>query len=198
MADVPGRRLSTKAVRAEPAGPTSVASSRGSLNCSNDPHGLKRLKKCQAKTPEGMMRFGNKIIEDGLPRLGPEIKKPKGPKYSEQRCVTIDPNAYRAPFSRSRSPRETRNRRPEGWTARWFVLPRTTVEGLKIMAIQFAEAQQHSDWAGERLRYPRSVNYFVVAAVNDFFRKLGYPQFCVPEKEPVEGCRVRRFAAPST
>ena len=143
------------------------------------------------------MRFAGKIIEDGLSKPRPEIKKPKGPKYSEQRCVTIDPNAYHAPFNRVRSPRETRNRRPAGWTARWFVLPKITVEGLRTMAIQLAEAQQHSDWPGERLRYPRSVNYFVVAAVNDFFKKVGYPQFCVPEQTPVEGCRIRRFAAPT-
>jgi hypothetical protein len=197
MTDAPGRLLFTKAVRAEPAEPTSVASPRGSLNCSNDPHGLKRLKKCQAKTPEGMMRLAGKIIENGLPQPRPEIKKPKGPKYSEQRCVTIDPNAYRAPFNRVRSPREERNRRPENWTARWFVLPKLTVEGLRTMAIQFAQAQQHSDWPGERQKYPRSANYFVTAALNDFFKKLGFEQFCVEEKSPLEKHRVWRFVAPN-
>jgi hypothetical protein len=109
MADMPGWQPFTKAVRAGSAAPMSVAPPQGSLNRSNDPHGLKRLKKCQAKTPEGMMRLAGKIIEDGLPQPRPEIKKPKGPKYSEQRCVTIDPNAYRAPFNRVRSPREVRN-----------------------------------------------------------------------------------------
>jgi hypothetical protein len=195
MTDAPRRQLFTKAIRTVPAEPTLVASPRGSLKF-KEPHALRRLKKCQAKTPEGMMRFGNKIIEDGLPRLGPEIKKPKGSKYSEQRCVTIDPNAYRAPFNRARSPRETRNRRPEGWTARWFTLPKITVEGLKIMAIQFAEAQQHSDWPGERLKYPRSANFFVIEAVNAYFRRLGFEQFCVEEQKPARG-RVRRFVAPS-
>jgi len=177
MADMPGWQPFTKAVRAGSAAPMSVAPPQGSLNRSNDPHGLKRLKKCQAKTPEGMMRLAGKIIEDGLPQPRPEIKKPKGPKYSEQRCVTIDPNAYRAPFNRVRSPREVRNRRPENWTARWVVLPKRTVEGLRILAIQLAQAQQHSDWPGERRKYPRSVNYFVTAALNDFFKKLGFEEF---------------------
>jgi hypothetical protein len=141
-----------------------------------------------------MMRLAGKIIEDGLPQPSPEIKKTKEPKCSERRGVTIDPNAYRAPFNRVRSPREVRNRRAEGWMARWFVLPKTTLEGLRTVAIQLAEAQQHSDWPGERRRYPRTVNYFVTAALNDFFKKLGFEQFCVPEQKPT-GRRVRRFVA---
>jgi hypothetical protein len=142
-----------------------------------------------------MMRLAGKIIENGQSQPRPEINNPKAPKYSEQRCVTIDPNAYRAPFNRVRSPREERNRRPKNWTARWFVLPKVTVEGLRTMAIHFAQAQQHSDWAGERLRYPRSVNFFVVEAVNAYFRRLGFEQFCVEEQKPARR-RVRRFVAP--
>ena len=121
---------------------------------------------------------------------------PKGPKCNGGRGVTIDPNAYRAPFNRARSPRDVRNRRRPGWTARWFVLPKLTVEGLRTLAIQFAQAQQHSDWPRERLRYPRSVNFFVIEAVNDYFRRLGFEQFCVEEQKPARRC-VRRFIAPN-
>jgi hypothetical protein len=144
-----------------------------------------------------MMRLAGKIIEDGLPQPRPEIKNPKEPNAAEQRCVTIDPNARRAPFNRVRSPREVRNRRPPGWTARWFALPKLTVEGLRTLAIQFAETQQHSDWPAERRKYPRTVNYFVTLAVNDLFKKLGFEQFCVQEREPTGRC-VRRFVAPET
>jgi hypothetical protein len=142
------------------------------------------------------MRLAHKIIEDGLPQPTPEIQKPKRPK--EQRRVTIDPNAYRAPFNRVRSPREVRNRRPPGWTARWFALPKLTVEGLRTVAIQFAETQQYADWPGERQKYPRTVNYFVTLAVNDLFRKLGFEQFCVEEQKPIKKHHVRRFVAPTT
>ena len=79
-----------------------------------------------------------------------------------------------------------------------FTLPKVTVEGLRTMAIQFAQGQQHSDWPGERQKYPRSVNYFVTAALNDFFKKLGFEQFCVEEKSSLEKHRVRRFVAPGT
>ena len=183
MADVPRRRLFTKAVRAEPAEPANVASSQGPL---------KRLKKCQAKTSEGVMRFAGKIIENGQSQPRPEIRSPMGPKYSEQRCVTIDPNAYCAPSNRVRSPREERNRRPEGWTARWFVLPRAIVEGLQALTIELACQQQNSDWPAERCRYPRTKNFHVTAALNDYFAKLGYQQYCVSEPGPAGG-RVRRF-----
>ena len=75
-----------------------------SVNYPNDPHGLKRLRKSQAKTPEGMMRLAEKIIEGNLPqRANDRIERPKRPKYVDQRCVTIDPNAYRAPFNRLRT-----------------------------------------------------------------------------------------------
>jgi hypothetical protein len=43
-------------------------------------HGLKRLKKCQAKTPEGMMRLAGKIIEDGLPQPRSKDQKTEGSK----------------------------------------------------------------------------------------------------------------------
>jgi hypothetical protein len=56
MADLPRRQLFTKADRAEPAESTRAASPQ-------EP--LKRFKKCEAKTPEGVMRFAGKIIDDG-------------------------------------------------------------------------------------------------------------------------------------
>jgi len=95
-----------------------------------------------------MMRLASNVLDEGLPQVVPEPKVKRQPKYAQQRCVTIDPNAYRGPFNRVRSPREVRNRRPENWTARWFVLPKVTLEGLRILAIQFAQAQQHSNWPG--------------------------------------------------
>jgi hypothetical protein len=73
-----------------------------------------------------MMRFAGKIIEEDLSPSGPEIKKTKGPKYAEQRCQVLDPNAYAAPINRIRCPRETRNRRPEGWKECQLVLPAVT------------------------------------------------------------------------
>ena len=106
--------------------------------------------------------------------------------------MTVDPNAYKAPIDRVRSPRETRNRRPPEWTARWFVLPRSIVEGLRILTIELAYQQQHSGWTAERCRYPRTKNLHVTAALNDYLRRLGYEQFCVEEQEPARR-RVRRF-----
>ena len=197
MADVPGWRLFTKAVYAESAKPTPVSSSKGSLNYSNDPQGLRRLARSQAKSAKGLMRYAEKIIEGSSSQTAnPKIQRSKGPKYVDQRCVIIDPNVARAPFNRVRSPREARKRRPEGWTAIWLTLPKVTVEGLQTMAITFAQEQQHSDWPGERRRYPKTRNYFVAAALNDLFKKLGFEQFCVEEQEPA-GRRVRRFVAPN-
>ena len=144
------------------------------------------------------MRLADKMIEEGLPQpVNPAAKRPQGPKYADQRCVTIDPNTARAPFNRVRSPREERKRRPEGWTACWFVLPKVTVEGLQTMAIQFAQEQQYSDWPGERRRYPKSKNYYVLSAVNALFKRLGFERFCVEEQKP-QGRRVRRFVAPNS
>jgi hypothetical protein len=67
MADMPAWQPFTKAVCASPVEPIPPASP-GLRVRENDPRGLKRRKKCQAKTPEGMMRLGRKIIEDGLPQ----------------------------------------------------------------------------------------------------------------------------------
>jgi hypothetical protein len=106
----------------------------------------------------------------------------------QRRCRTIDPNFNRAPFCRVRSPREERKRRPEGWTACWFVLPKLTVEGLQRVAISLAEEQQHSPWPKEQRRYPRTKSHLVGEALDDFFRKLGFEEFCL-QPEQRKQCR---------
>jgi len=162
---------------------------------STDQYGIKRLLKSEAKTPQGMMRPADKIIEN----QPTEIESPtmEAMSYAEQRCRSIDPNAYRtrAPFNRVRNPREAPKRRPAGWTDCRIVLPKLILEGLRTLTIELANQQQNSDWPGERCRYPRTKNFHLTAALNDYFAKLGYHQFCVQE-QPIEG--RRRFIAPTT
>jgi hypothetical protein len=141
------------------------------------------------------MRAASKILDEGTAQ--PIFSKvEKGPRYVDQRCKTIDPNFRRSPFSRVRSPREARNRRAEGWTNCQFALPRLTLEGLHTIAIMFAQEQQHSERAKVARRYPKTRNYFVTAALNDYFRKIGFEQFCVEEEKP-EAPGVRRFVVPN-
>lgn len=142
------------------------------------------------------MRVASKILDEGTPQPI-SSKGENSPRYADQRCKTIDPNFRRAPFSRVRSPREARNRRAQGWTNCQFALPRLTLEGLGTIAIMFAQEQQHSEWAKEARRYPKTRNYFVTAALNDFFRKMGFEEFCVEEEEKPHAHRVRRFVAPN-
>ena len=140
------------------------------------------------------MRAANKILDDG--RQEPiASKKERGDRYIDQRCKTIDPNWRRAPISRMRSPREAQQRLAKGWADCQFALPRITLEGLRTIAITLAQEQQHSEWPVERARYPKTLNYYVTAALNDFFQKMGYPEFCVEEQQSISG-RVRRFRAP--
>jgi len=77
---------------------------------------------------------------------------------------------------------------------RRFTLPRATMEGLRKMAIDLAVEQRSAGWPREAARYPRTLNYFVTAACNDFLAKMGYGQFCVEEIEPIAG-GIRRFVA---
>jgi hypothetical protein len=84
----------------------------------------------------------------------------------------------------------------QGWTDCRFILPRLTLEGLRTLAITLAQEQQCSQWPRERARYPKTLNYFVTAALNDFLKKMGFAQFCVEEAEPGPG-QVRRFIAPN-
>jgi hypothetical protein len=186
MADVPGWQRFTKAPQAESAlkqGRAAVAK-RSSVAFSADVGELRRLERSQAKTPQSMMRLSERITGEDSPDVAPEpkLQRAKEPKYAEQCCRTIDPNFNRAPFYRVRSPRGERKRRPAGWTACWFVLPKLTVEGLQRVAITLAEDQQHSPWPKERRRYARTKSHLVGEALDDFFRKLGFPEFCVEER----------------
>jgi hypothetical protein len=147
------------------------------------------------------MRLADKIIEQGLPQpVKLESQRVKTRTCAEERCKLIDPNAYRtrAPFHRVRSPREAPKRLQKNWTDARFILPKLVLEGLRTLTIELAGQQQNSDWPAERCRYPRTKNFHVTAALNDYFRRLGFPQFCVEEQDPVEGNRrVRRFVAPT-
>jgi hypothetical protein len=111
------------------------------------------------------------------------IKRETSPCYIEQRGKTIDANFRRAPIERVRSPREAQKRRMEGWSDCRFILPKLTLEGLRTVAVALAQEGQHSPWPRERRRYPRTKSHLVGEALDDFFRKMGFPEFCV-EKEP--------------
>jgi hypothetical protein len=110
----------------------------------------------------------------------------------------IDKNSYRAPVIRQRSPREMKNRRKPGWTDCNFVLPRVSLEGLRLLAITSAEGERQlaaSEPLGYRRGYPKTKNFFVVQALNHLFEENGMQEFCVQEAESAPG-RVRRFVAP--
>jgi hypothetical protein len=86
-----------------------------------------------------------------------------------------------------RSPRETPKRWAQdwdGWEKCQFKLPRKSIEGLRTVAITLAEKGQHSPWPKERRRYPRTKSHLVGEALDDFFRKVGFPEFCI---EPAAG-----------
>jgi hypothetical protein len=102
--------------------------------------------------------------------------------WAHARCRTIDPNHLQAPFNRVRSPRRAVNRRPPGWADIWISLPQITVDGLKHVAITLAQEGQHSPWPRERRRYARTKSHLVGEALDDFFRKLGFLEFCVEER----------------
>ena len=162
---------------------------------------VKCLTKSEAKTPRGIMRLAERIIEEGLPQPSAktEVKSAPGLSRTEQLGLAIDPNAYRTryPFSRVRNPREEPKRRPAGWTDCRFILPQLTLDGLRALTIQLAHDQQNSDWPGERGRYAKTKNYYVVWALNELFKRLGFGDFCVQEQKPHKR-RVRRFVAPTT
>ena len=102
-------------------------------------------------------------------------------------------------MARQRSPREMKNRRKPGWTGCNFVLPRVSLEGLRLLAITCASGERQlatSETLGYRRRYPRTKSFFVVQALNHLFEENGMPEFCVQEAVPAPG-RVRRFVAPT-
>jgi hypothetical protein len=84
----------------------------------------------------------------------------------------------------------------QGWIDCRFILPRLTLEGLRTLAITLAQEQRCSQWPREAARYPKTLNYFVTAALNDFLAKMGFPEFRVEEVEQGQG-RIRRFVAPN-
>jgi hypothetical protein len=173
------------------------AATKTALASSNDPYGLKRLERSHAQTPKGFKRLANAITRDAI---GVPLTRKQRAEIRAQRQkldpMEIDKNAYRAPVIRQRSPREMKNRRKPGWTDCNFVLPRMSLEGLRILAITRA-ADEHQlaprEPLGYRRRYPKTKNFFVVRALNHLFEENGIPEFCVPEAEPSPG-RVRRFA----
>jgi hypothetical protein len=192
---MPGWQAFTKSDSAESA-PKAAKARKASV----DQYGLARLAKSEAKTPQGMMRLGERIIEKPLPEpVDSQPEKAQGLTYQEQRCHSIDPNSYRTrlPFTRVRGPREAPKRLPTGSTDARFILPRVTLEGLRALTIELAHQQQNSDWPGERCRYPATKNYHLTAALNDYFKKLGFEQFCLEELRPT-GRRVRRFVVAAT
>jgi hypothetical protein len=81
---------------------------------------------------------------------------------------------------RVRSPREAQKRRMEGWSDCRIILPKLTLEGLQKVAIALAEDGHHSPWPHERRRYPKTKSHLVGETLDDFFRKVGFPEFCQP------------------
>jgi hypothetical protein len=169
-----------------------------SRKASADPYGIDRLATSEAKTPRGMTQLAARIIEKGLPQPALiHTEKVESPSRKDQRCVSLDPNAYRtrALFNRIRCPREERKRRREGWADARFFLPKLLMEGLRVMTNEVATQQANSDWSQERGKYPVTKNFHVTAAINAYLKSWGYEQFCV-EEQPPRGVRVRRFLAP--
>jgi hypothetical protein len=160
MARVPRRQLFTKAIHAE-----SVL--KGELvGAAKRSHGVRDPKKVGGVS----LAQSTPQVEEGTCAQG--------------RCRQFNPNAYAAPFNRTRTPRSSRNRRPAGWIAVYITLPKITVEGLKRIAITLAEEGQHSPWPKERRRYPRTKSHLVGEALDHYFHKLGFPEFCL---QPPQG-----------
>jgi hypothetical protein len=92
-----------------------------------------------------------------------------------------------------------KDRRRPGWTDCSFVLPRVSLEGLRLLAIASASDERQfaaSQPLGYRRRYPKTKNFFVVQALNHLFEENGMAEFCVQEAEAVPRF-VRRFVAPA-
>ena len=174
MVRVNGRRSFTKATHAESAR-------------KGEPVGAAKRSRTELST--------ERIIEKDASQLAPnsaEFHRLKEPTYAEGRCRFINPNAYCAPFNRTQTPREARNRRPAGWTAIYITLPKITVEGLQKVAITLGQEGQHSPWPRERRRYPRTKSHLIGEALDDFFRKVGFAEFCLQESNTGENDRTGR------
>jgi hypothetical protein len=195
----PGMQRLTAATSAKPAG-AMLKTAKAPSTSSNDPYGLRRFEQSRAKTRKGFKRLANAITRDaiGVPltRKQRDEQRAQEPKLDPKE---IDKNSYRAPVVRQRSPREMKNRRRPGWTDCNFVLPRVSLEGLRLLSMTRAAGARESatsEHLGYRRRYPKTKNFFVVQALNHLFAESGMPEFCVQEAEPVPG-RVRRFIAPA-
>ena len=80
------------------------------------------------------------------------------------------------------------------WTTCNFCLPRLTLEGLRLLSMAMAERElQARAFAelGHRRRYPKTRNYYIVAALNALFAEYGMAEFCVEEASPAPGCVLR-------
>jgi hypothetical protein len=107
----------------------------------------------------------------------------------------VDKNAFRHPQNRVRCPRDIPARRRRGWVEVSFILPGRLVEGLGLLVRSLAD-EQHAKRLqqphGQRRKYPRTKNFFVIEALNELLKKHGLSQFRVLE-QPVQNGRVRRF-----
>jgi hypothetical protein len=127
------------AALAKPAQAT-PESAKATLASSDDPDGLLRLERSHAQTPKGFKRLANAIMRDaiGIPLTRKQRAEKSPPKLDPKE---IDKNSYRAPVTLERSPREMRNRRKPGWIDCKFVLPRVSLEGLRLLAITSAAGE---------------------------------------------------------
>jgi len=172
---------------------------KATLASSRDPYGFLKLERSRAQTPKGFKRLANAIMRDAV---GIPLTRKQRAHIRSQRpkldAKEVDKNSYRAPVIRQRSPREMKNRRKPGWTDCNFVLPRVSLEGLRLLAITNASDERQTvarEPLGYRRRYPRTRNFYVAEALNDLFEKYGMLEFRVQESEPVPG-RVKRFVVP--
>ena len=86
---------------------------------------------------------------------------------------------------------------PAFWVVTHFVLPRSIIEGLGVLARGVADrerADRRNAPRGRRRRYPRTRNFYVTEALNALLADYGLSQFCVDEEdEESSPRRVRRF-----
>jgi len=160
----------------------------------DDPYGEKRLERVQ--TPTGIKRVFNQVAREM--GLGAFIDAQDSEQSRTLEPREVDRNAYCAPVSRERCPRDPASRRRPGWVTCRFVLPGRIAEGLSLLARGEAErehAERHNAPRGQRRRYPRTKNFYVTEALNALLADYGLGQFCVDEEdEESSPRRVRRFS----
>jgi hypothetical protein len=162
----------------------------------DDPYGAKRMERVQ--TPVGVKRVFNQVAREM--GLGALVDAPDAEQTRKLEPREIDRNAYRQPIVRQRCPRESRSRRRPGWVVTHFVLPRSIIEGLSVLARGMAErerAERRNAPRGRRRRYPRTRNFYVTEALNALLADYDLSQFCVIEEDDESSPRrVRRFSIP--